>query len=171
MITSVEKHSTADAAGFRAGDVIVEFLGLPIANAGDLLGRVSRTPPGVRAPVAVIRHGDVRTFEVEIGELSSPAPGPPSHRVERPDLGLTLADRAPSARGAIDGPFVQQIQDGSVAADAGIEKGDVVRRVNQRTTRTAAEAMHELRRMPTGSTAFLLIWRDGEEILIEMPTE
>ena len=35
----------------------------------------------------------------------------------------------------------------------------------------AADAMHELRRMPTGRTAFLLIWRNGEEILVEMPTE
>jgi serine protease Do len=171
LITSIEKPSTADAAGLHAGDVIVEFLGLPIVSAGDFLARVSRTSPGVRARVAVIRDGHTRTLDVEVDTLSSPAPRRESHRVERPDLGLTLADRAPSARGAIDGPLVQQIQDGSVAADAGIEKGDVVRRVNQRTTRTAAEAMHELRRMPRGSTAFLLIWRDEEEILVEMPTE
>ena len=119
----------------------------------------------------MIREGHARTFDVEVETLSSPAPRRESRRVERPELGLTLADRAPSARGPIDGPFVQQIQGGSVSAGAGIEKGDVVRRVNQRTTRTATEAMHELRRLPTGSTAFLLIWRDGEEILIEMPTE
>ena len=171
LITSVEKQSTADAAGLHAGDVIVEFLGLPIVSAGDFLARVSRTPPGVRARVAVIREGRPVTFDVEVETLSSPAPRRESHRVERPDLGLTLTDRTPAARGAIDGPLVEQIQDGSVAADAGIEKGDVVRRVNQRTTRTAADAIHELRRMPTGSTAFLLIWRDGEDILVEMPTE
>ena len=47
LITSVEKPSTADAAGFHAGDVIVEFLGLPIVSAGDFLARVSQTPPGV----------------------------------------------------------------------------------------------------------------------------
>ena len=171
LITSVEKPSTANAAGLHAGDVIVEFLGLPIVSAGDFLARVSRTPPGVRARVAVIREGRPVTFDVEVETLSSPAPRRESHRVERPDLGLTLTDRTPAARRAIDGPLVEQIQDGSVAADAGIEKGDVVRRVNQRTTRTAADAMHELRRMPTGRTAFLLIWRDGEEILVEMPTE
>jgi serine protease Do len=171
LITSVEKPSTANAAGLHAGDVIVEFLGLPIVSAGDFLARVSRTPPGIRARVAVIREGRPVTFDVEVEMLSSPAPRRESNRVERPDLGLTLADRTPAARRAIDGPLVQQIQDGSVAADAGIEKGDVVRRVNQRTTRTAADAMQELRRMPTGRTAFLLIWRNGEEILVEMPTE
>ena len=170
LITSVGKQSTADAAGLHAGDVIVEFLGLPIVSAGDFLARVSRTPPGVRARVAVIREGRPVTFDVEVDTLSSPEPRE-SHRVERPDLGVTFGDAGPSSRGPVHGALVLQIQDGSVAADAGIEKGDVVRRVNQRTTRTAAEAMHELRRMPTGRTAFLLIWRNGEEILVEMPTE
>lgn len=58
-----------------------------------------------------------------------------------------------------------------MAETAGIETGDIVRKINQQTTRTGAEAMHALRGMRTGSTAFLLIWRDGEEILVEMPTE
>ena len=60
---------------------------------------------------------------------------------------------------------------GSVADTAGLETGDVVRKVNRQTTRTAAEAMKELRRMPTGGTAFVLIWRDGDELLVELPTE
>ena len=99
LVTSVEKQSTADAAGFHAGDVIVEFLGLPVVSAGDFLAQVSRTPPGVRARVAVIRDGHVRTFDVEVETQSSPAPRRESHRVERPDLGLTLGDPGPSPRG------------------------------------------------------------------------
>ena len=171
LITSVEKPSTADAAGLHAGDVIVEFLGLPIVSASDFLARVSQTPPGVHARVAVIRDGHARTLDVEVDALSSPAPRPESHRVERLDLGLTFGDAGPLSRVPARGALVQQIRDGSVAADAGIEKGDVVRKVNQRTTRTAAEARHELRRLPTGGTAFLLIWRNGDELLVELPTE
>ena len=171
LITSVEKSSTADAAGFHAGDVIVEFLGLPIVSAGDFLARVSHTPPGVRARVAVIRDGHTRTLDVEVDTLSSPAPRRERPRVERPDLGLIFGDAGPSSRSPVHGALVQEIESGGVAETAGIETGDIVRKVNQQTTRTGAEAMQALRRMRTGSTAFLLIWRDGEEILIEMPTE
>jgi serine protease Do len=171
LITSVEKPSTAAAAGFHAGDVIVEFLGLPIVSAGDFLARVSRTPPGVRARVAVIRDGHPRTLDVEVDTLSSPAPRHESHRVERRDLGLTFGDAGPSSRGPVHGALVREIESGGLAETAGIETGDIVRKINQQTTRTGAEAMHALRRMRTGSTAFLLIWRDGEEILVEMPTE
>ena len=171
LITSVEKSSTADAAGFHAGDVIVEFLGLPIISAGDFLTRVSGTPPGVRARVAVIRDGHTRTLDVEVDTLSSPAPRRESHRVERPDLGLTFGDAGPSSRGPVHGALVQEIESGGVAETAGIETGDIVRKVNQQTTRTGADAIQALRRVRTGSTAFLLIWRDGAEILVEMPTE
>jgi serine protease Do len=171
LITSVDKHSPAGAAGLRAGDVIVEFHGLPVATAGDLLARVSETRPGLRARVAVIREGHVNTLDVEVGELPPPEPHRQGPRVERPDFGLTLTDAAPSSRHLIGGALVQQVEDGSAAAIAGIEKGDLVWKVNRQTIRTAAEAMHELRRMRTGSTAFLLIRRNGDELLVEMPTE
>ena len=151
--------------------MIVEFLGLPIVSAGDFLGRISRTLPGLNARITVIREERVRSFEVAVGELSSPPPDREPRHLERPDYGLTLADDASSSRRAIAGPFVEQVQSGGVADTAGLETGDVVRKVNRQTTRTAAEAMHELRRMPTGGTAFLLIWRDGDELLVELPTE
>jgi S1-C subfamily serine protease len=171
LITSVEKHSTADAAGFRAGDVVVEFLGLPIATASDFLARMSGARPGSRAQVAVIREGRARRLDVEVSELSSPDPHRQDPRVERADFGLTLADVAPSSRRPISGPLVQHVEDGGVAANAGIEKGDVVRRVNQQTVSTAAQALHELRRTRMGSTVFVLIWRNGDERIIEMPEE
>jgi serine protease Do len=171
LITSVEKPSTADAAGLHAGDVIVEFQGLPIVSAGDLLARVSQSTPGARARIDVIHEGQVRRFEVEVGELLSPAPHPEPRRVERRDFGMTLVDDASPSRRAIDGPLVEQVQSGSVADTAGLETGDVVRQVNRQRIRTAAEAMHALHRMRTGSTAFLLIWRDGSELLVELPTE
>jgi S1-C subfamily serine protease len=119
----------------------------------------------------VIRDGRVRSLDVEVGELSSPDPHRQDPRVERANVGLTLADVAPSSRRPISGPLVQQVEDGGVAATAGIEKGDVVRRVNQQTVSTAAEALRELRRTRMGSTVFVLIWRNGDERIIELPEE
>ena len=72
LITAVEKHSAADTAGIRAGDVIVEFLGLPIVSAGDFLGRISRTLPGLNARITVIREERVRSFEVARSRAPSP---------------------------------------------------------------------------------------------------
>jgi S1-C subfamily serine protease len=120
----------------------------------------------------VIRDGGTRAIDVEIEELSLPV----SLRQHRPaaaarDFGLTLRDGDPAARLPADGALVERVDDGGVAANAGIEPGDIVRRVNQHTVHTAAETLHELQRIPTGSAVFLLIWRNGDEQLVEMGTE
>jgi len=58
--------------------------------------------------------------------------------------------------------------DDTPAARAGVEQGDVVRKVNRRTVHTAAEATRELQGIEAGRPAFLLIWRNGNQMLIEM---
>ena len=125
----------------------------------------------MQAPEANARRLIQAEKLLEVGELPSPDPHRQDTRVEPADFGLTLADVAPSSRRPISGPLVQHVEDGGVAATAGIEKGDVVRRVNQQTVSTAAEALHELRRPRIGSTVFVLIWRDGDERIIEMTEE
>jgi serine protease Do len=171
LITAVARGSSADAAGFRPGDVIVEFLGAPVATADDVLTRVSSATPGVRARANVIRDGRTRTIDVTIEEL----PLPPSQRKHRAAedsrrFGLTFADleRGPGQAG---GSLVEGVEDGSTAAAAGIEPGDVIRKINTHTIRTAAEAQRELQRIPTGTTVFLLVWREGEEQIVEMDRE
>jgi S1-C subfamily serine protease len=66
---------------------------------------------------------------------------------------------------------VERVEEGSVAAMAGIEAHDIIRKVNQHTIRNAAEARRELQRLPIGSTVFLLVSREGEERIVEMDTE
>jgi serine protease Do len=172
LITSVDEASSAAAAGFRPGDVIVEFLGIPIATADDLLTRVATARPGSHARAIVIRDGRTRAIDVDVEVL--PLPTSPRRRLRAEgarNLGLTLGDVPRSARGPADGSRVERVEDGSVAANAGIEPGDIVRKVNRRTVHTAAEAVLELQRTPIGGTVFLLIWRDGHEQLVEMGTE
>ena len=63
---------------------------------------------------------------------------------------------------------MERVEAGSAADAAGLEPGDVVRKINQQTIRTAAEARRQLQRIPVGSPVFLLICRDDEEQLVEM---
>ena len=61
----------------------------------------------------------------------------------------------------------------SVQADsdvdrAGLTEGDVVLSVNRHTVTSAADATHQLRRLERGQPAFLLVWREGNEILLQI---
>ena len=171
LITAVAKGSSADVAGFRPGDVIVEILGAPVATADDVLTQVSSATPGMRARANVIRDGRTHTIDVTVEELPFPS-SPLKHRAaEDPRrFGLTFADLEPGS-GQAGGSLVEDVENGSPAAAAGIEPGDVIRKINTHRIRTAAEARRELQRIATASTVFLLVCREGEERIVEMERE
>jgi S1-C subfamily serine protease len=146
--------------------VIVELLGEPVATADDVLTRVTAATPGIRAHAVVVRDGRRRAIDVTVEALpvtlpqrTRPGPDDVSH------LGLTVGDFGS------EGPIVERVEAGSAAETAGLEPGDVIRKINQHRIRTAAEARRELQRIPAGSTVFVLICRDDEEQIVEMDTE
>jgi len=162
LITSVDMGSTADTAGLQCGDVIVDFAGTAVMSADDLMARVSATLPGSRARVIVHRDGRTRTVEVEVEELPLAITTREELRSEdSANFGLSLGDSR-------DGSFVRRVEDDSPAAEAGIEEGDIVRKVNRRTVHTAAEATRELQRVQVGHPTFVVVWRGGREMLVEM---
>ena len=169
LITSVVRGSSADAAGLRPGDVIVEFFGAPVTAADDVLTQVSSATPGVSARAVVVRDGRTHPMDVVVEPFPLPRSQRQHLRTEDPRrFGLTLADLDSELRGAAEGSIVERVEEGSVAAMAGIEPGDILRKINQHLVRTATEATRKLQRLPQGSTVFLLIWRDGEERIVEM---
>ncbi|MBX3668241.1 MAG: ChaN family lipoprotein [Rhodocyclaceae bacterium] len=56
-IRSVEKNSTAEAAGMRAGDVLTEIAGKPARKPADVVEAVQRQAPGTWLPLSVLRDG------------------------------------------------------------------------------------------------------------------
>jgi serine protease Do len=172
LITSVIRGSSADSAGLRPGDVIVEYFGAPVTAADDVLTRASSAAPGVGARVIVIRDGRPQAMNVTVEPLLRPKSLRPHHASEDPlRFGLRLGDLDTRQRARAEGSIVEHVEDGSVAEMAGIEAGDIICKINQHMVRTAAEAIGELQHLQLGRTVFLLIWRDGEERIVEMNTE
>jgi len=162
LITSVDMGTTADTAGLQCGDVIVDFAGAAIMDADDLMARVSAALPGSRVRAIVHRDGRTRTVDVEVEELPSTMTTREELRLPAfANFGLALGDSR-------DGSFVRSVEDDSPASEAGIQEGDIVRKVNQRIVHTAAEATRELQRVQVGRPTFVIVWRGGRETLIEM---
>lgn len=162
LITSVEMDSTADTAGLQCGDVIVDFAGAAVISADDLIARISATLPGSRARATVQRDGRTHTVDVEVEELPAAITTHDQLRItESATFGLLLGDSR-------DGSFVRRVEDNSPASEAGIEEGDIVRKVNRRVVHTAAEATRELQLSQAGRPTFVIVWRGGRETLVEM---
>ncbi|MFP6680949.1 MAG: Do family serine endopeptidase [Gammaproteobacteria bacterium] len=71
LVSKVLPDSPAAAAGFKAGDVIVEFNNQKIDTSASLPPLVGTAPVGGKTPVKVMREGSKKLLEVQIGELPS----------------------------------------------------------------------------------------------------
>ena len=64
-IVEVSKSGAADAAGIKAGDVLIAIDSTMLTNAASVQEAVSRFSPGDKAEVTVIRDGKQKRFEVK----------------------------------------------------------------------------------------------------------
>ncbi len=62
------EHAARNTPGLQAGDVIVAVNGEELTRSADLADLVSLFEPGERVELGVLRDGDRRTIEVELGE-------------------------------------------------------------------------------------------------------
>jgi S1-C subfamily serine protease len=63
-LTTVTPKSPADDAGLKAGDLLIDFGGVPIGGADDLVRLLTDASIGVATPVRVLRRGSPRRLLV-----------------------------------------------------------------------------------------------------------
>jgi len=86
-----------------------------------------------------------------------------SGRVRHPDLGVNAAS---VTDGTSDGARVQNVQQGSAAAEAGIVEGDVIVRVGERGVATADELEVAVREFEIGAPVPVALVRDNRPLTV-----
>ena len=178
IVSQVEHDSPAEKAGIQPGDVIVEFGGKAVPNSDTLVQMVTATAPGSRVPARLIRNGKETTVTVAVEELQIEDQNASREaRDGGASFGLSLSDVTPDIARRLrlppgtTGALIEDVDQGSPAADAGVQRGDVILQVNRRDVRDASDAARELRRAPAGQPVFLLISRRGSEVFLTMRKE
>jgi len=175
ILIAVEPDSPASRAGLRAGDVVVAFNDKVISTPDDFVAQVSATAPGTRTTVRFFRDGQERTQTVTVEELPLDVVRTPPRAAEaRTDFGLTLEDITPTLAAhlrlppGVSGALVVQVAGDSPAERAGLGAGDVIMTISRRAVHSADEAMSELGRAQPGEPVFVLVWRRGVELFLQM---
>jgi serine protease Do len=81
--------------------------------------------------------------------------------------GVGLADLTPDIRQQLQAPenvqgaVVEQVQPGSAADNAGLQRGDVILEVNRKPVHSSSDVKQALSGVPTGKDALLLVWSNG----------
>jgi len=174
VVTQVTDDTPAARAGFKPGDVIVEYNGKPVKESTDLVENVVRTKPGTTVPVKIIRDKQPKTLNVTVEELNLEAEA----QTERASsegtagFGMTIDNLTPqAARGlrlpsGTTGALVVDLDPSGAAARAGVRPNDVILEVNRQPVSSAADAIRLLQRVQTGEPAFLLVHRGGSELFL-----
>ncbi len=179
LVGQVSRGQPAAKAGIEPGDIILEFNGKPVRNTDELVNTVVRTQPGTTVPVKILRDKQERTVNVTVDELDLENEGNRVRTARETSskrdqesaekFGITISQLTPEdiqrqrAPADTQGVLVSEVEQGSPAFRAGLVPGDIITRINRQTVRTPQEAGRVLGAVPSGSTAFILAIRRGQE--------
>jgi serine protease Do len=183
LVSSVNSGGPAAQAGVEPGDVIIEFNGRQVRNRDDLVGFVTRTKPGTTVPVKVLRDKVEKRLDVTVDELNLEAESTATRPDAQPEeqagegFGMTVGGLTPDMARRLrlpagtEGVVITDEEAGSSAQRSGLTRGEVILEVNRRQVTSVADAARELGGVSSGSTAFLLILRNGQESFVTVRKE
>jgi len=170
LVAQVLPDSPASKAGVQAGDVITSFDGHRIAKASDLPRLVAETKVGSTGTLEMLRNDKPLTLSLQIAEMpggeqvaSSAAP--------KESLGLTVESLTPALANQLGVPdrtgvVVARVQDGSPAADAGIQPGDVIVQANRQPVKGVADLRRAIDRQKPGEAILFLVHRHDASLFV-----
>jgi len=76
LIAGVLKHSPADRAGLRSGDILVAIEGKPVTDSGSMLNLIAALQPNQKATLQIVRDGAIANIVIIIGKRPKPVAAP-----------------------------------------------------------------------------------------------
>ncbi len=177
LVASVEPDSPASKAGVQPGDVIEQVNGTAIADPRQLAVDVAAVQPGNQAKITVVRDGDSKDVQVTVATLPSSGDKTAATEQQKGNIGLALAPLTPDTRSQLNlpdqvhGALIAEVRPGSPADQAGLQQGDVVVGVGDKSVSSPSEAVSAIRQATAGGkTAALRIVRDGTAAFVAVST-
>ena len=152
LIVELAAGGPAARAGMKAGDIVTSLAGRKVSLPSELARIVKATPVGQEVEVALLRGGAKLSLRLKVAPRSfEPGETLASPRAWRgmEVEDLSKADKLPRKLAAdLAGVLVTRVAQGSAAARAGLNQGDIIVKVNQtaissaRLFRQTTQAIH-----------------------------
>ena len=170
LVAEVKPNGPADKAGFKSGDVVIEFNGKPVTDSRQFKLQVAQIKPGKTVSAKVLRDGATKTLEVTTKELPSGDRLAKAGSHESKDQGtlngVTVSDLDARVRREMDVPatlkgvLVTEVEPDSAAFDASLRPGDVILEINRQPVKSADEAVR-MTENAKDKTTLLRVWNKG----------
>ncbi len=178
IISQVQAGSAAERAGLRQGDIIITLNGVAVDKPNSFRNQVANTPPGTDIRLTILRDNREQQISARLGEFRPEAADADESvgsngrdKGTTGKLGIGIEPLTPEVRSQLglpagtQGVLVREVDPIGPAADAGIERGDVIEQANQRPVSSAADVKSAVERSGN-RPALLLINRRGTTLFV-----
>jgi serine protease Do len=168
LIGDVDPSGPAAKAGLQRGDIITSMNGKPVEDSRNLRLNISQTAPGTAVKFTVWRDGKDVPLTITLGKLpeQEAKAQSPGGQGEMPALeGLQVQDLTPDIAQQLNlpvstkGVVVSGVAQGSIAAESGLQRGDVIQEVNRKAVNSVQDFQQAVRQ--AGNQPVLLLVNTG----------
>jgi serine protease Do len=169
IVAEAESDAPAAKAGIQTGDVITVINGSAIKDSRDLAKKIGGLPPGSTVKVTIIRKGAEKTLSLTLAKMQDErrADNAASTNEESssdvPHLGLTVAPAKDVSGVGSEGVVVTAVEPDGIAAEHGMQSGDVILDVGGKTVSTVSDVNKAIGEARTEGKHSVLLRVKGSE--------
>ena len=173
LVSEVVKDSPADKAGIKIGDIILDYDGTMVNEMNELPRLVAGTPVGKNVVVKLLRDRKETEVTVTIEKLKEKG----DEGAKTSDtLGMSVTElngelAAKMGVGETRGVIVTDVKPGSIAEEAGITRGDIVREINGAKIATVGEYETAIAGRKKGGMLRLLLRRGDSSLFVALKVD
>lgn len=175
VITKIDANTPAEKAGVKEGDVVTQVNGETVVDVQSLRNKIASMAPGTKVNLHLYRNGNPSDVTVTLGERPAELEARGSRRGGGGEPGggqasglegVNVEDLTPEVARQMNlgrnetGVVVTDVDESSVAAEAGLQRGDIIEQVNRQPVKSASE-FDRMVRAGKGGTTLLLVNRNG----------
>jgi serine protease Do len=177
LVSDVAADSPAARAGLKSGDVILEFNGKKVEDPSALARAVAAAKPGETGKLVVWREKKQQTLEVKLGDMpaerTAATPAAPAGKgAASSEMGLAVQPITPEIAKELElkdpsGVVVSRVAPSSPAAQAGLERGDVIVEVDRKPVKTVDD-FEKATAQAAGKSVLFRVQRNGGSLYVAM---
>ena len=174
LVARIVPDSPASHADIQIGDIITEFNGQAVQTSGDLPPMVGVTPINENATLKIIRQGETKTVTFKVGLLPDQDKKAVKTKTEVKSsnkLGVKVSELTAEERDALQVPkggvLVREVEKGA-AREAGIERGDVILRIQNETINGVDDFEKIIKKLPADKSIAVLIQHRGSPAFLAL---
>ena len=165
LVTQVFEGDPADKAGIKVNDIILSVDGKNVSTGRELSTMIANTPVGTQSTLDLIRDGKPHTLTVTLAKRDDDEKSVVAKDNDSEEMGIEVTDldSEVARRFGIDsnenGVLVTDVKDGSLAQDADVRPGDIIKEINRTPVKDRSDFVSLMKKHKEAERIQLLIKR------------